>query len=171
VLRRAAGFGLALLLAACTQQVLLTDMWDAGPDLAPARDTSFYPPSDAACGNTYVPLYYHSRAAQLLIVLDRTSPMQDSFGGTTREAAAENALVNAIATYQSKVKFGFEQFPADSSDKAYSDCQRNGCCAGSVIVAPNNNNGTALTGAIQCGDPQSTPCPSSSNDTPSYAAL
>jgi hypothetical protein len=174
VLRRAAGFALVLapFLASCTEQVLLTDIWDGGPDVAVPKDSSFNPQGDAACGNTTVPLYYHPRASQLLIMFDRSSPMQSPFASTTREAAAETALINAIAAYQSRVKFGFEQFPADSSDKdAYNDCQRYGCCAGAVKVEPQNNNGSALSRAIQCGDSPSSPCPSPSGDTPTYAAL
>jgi hypothetical protein len=141
--------------------------------VAVPKDASSNPQGDAACGNTTVPLHYLPRAAQLMIMFDRSIPMQSSFAGasTTREAAAEAALINAIAAYQSKVKFGFQQFPADSTDKAFSDCQRYACCAGSVKVDPNNNNGSALSRAIQCGDSPSYPCPTPSGDTPSYAAL
>jgi hypothetical protein len=173
VLRHVAGFGFALCLASCTDRILLTDTWDAGPDLAPPRDAYYFPPNDVGCGNTTVHPRYTARAAQLLIMLDRSSAMQSAFAGTTRENAVESALLDAISAYQSKVKFGLEQFPADSSDKAYGDCQRGSCCAGSVKaeLQPQNNNYTTLSGAIECSDPQFYPCPSPTADTPSYAAL
>jgi hypothetical protein len=181
MLRRAAAFGLALLLSGCTDQVLINDAWDAGaPDLAPtdlppapdlprSRDAQWHPPEgvDASCSK-YQRLAYTTRSPQLVLLLDRSQSMQAAFGNTTREAAARSALLAAVSTYQARVKFGFAQFPADSNDKSYSECQRGYCCAGPVDVQPQTNNYTAMSGAIQCS---SSPCPTPSADSPSNAAL
>jgi hypothetical protein len=177
--RRAAAFGFALLLSGCTDQVLINDAWDAGvsdlrpadlppaPDLPSSRDVR--PPEgvDAACAN-YKRLPYSVRSPQLLLLLDRSQSMQAAFGNTTREAAARSALLAAVDTYQARVRFGFVQFPADSNDKSYSECQRGYCCAGPVDVQPQTNNYTAMNGAIQCSN---SPCPAPSADSPSNAAL
>ena len=172
MLGRAVLFGIALALAACTQQVLLDDVWDAGAGDAPdAKDGPGGPPQgDAGCAY-YAKSTYSARAAQLVVALDRSSAMEAAFGGSTREDAAVTAILNAVGTYQSHVQFGYEQFPADSSDRAYADCQRNSCCAGSVIVPPQINAGLSMSGPLGCGSPQGNPCPAPTYDTASNAAL
>jgi hypothetical protein len=104
-------------------------------------------------------------------MLDRSSAMQTSFGGGTRETSAEQVLLDAIEKYQGKIKFGFEQFPADSSDKGYSDCQHNDCCAGSVKVDPQPNALSRISGLLQCSTTSGSTCASASDDSASYAAL
>lgn len=173
MLRHVAGFGIALALAGCTEQVLLNDVLDdAGAGgAADAKDGTGGPPQiDASCAY-YAKMTFSARAAQLVVALDRSSAMQGSFSGSTRQDAAVTAILNAVGTYQSHVQFGYEQFPADSSDGAYSDCQRNSCCAGSVIVPPQIYAGLSMSGALECGSPQGRPCPSSSYDSASNAAL
>ena len=172
MLRHVAGFGIALSLAACTEQVFLDDVRDAGaPDLAVVKDAFFFPTSDAFCRNQYVLLNYWPRAAQLVIMLDRSSAMQTSFGGGTRETSAEQVLLDAIGEYQSKIKFGFEQFPPDSTDPSSADCQRSSCCAGSLEVTPTFNALPSISGLLQCSGTPSSTCPSASDDSSSYAAL
>jgi hypothetical protein len=173
MLRRAALFGLALGLAACTDQVMLYDVVDAsGPDLPPGRDLPGFPMGDAYCGDIYRHITYSPRAAQILILLDRSYSMQSSFAGsTTREAAAQSALLSAVGNYQFRVKFGFEQFPPDTSDKAYDDCQWDSCCAGSVAVGPVPMAYNAIRWPMQCGDPPGSLCPYSGYESASSSAL
>jgi hypothetical protein len=172
VLRHVAGFGIALALAGCTEQVFLDDVRDGGsPDLGVVKDASLFPASDAFCGDIYLQLHYWTRAAQLVIMLDRSSAMQTSFGGGTRESNAEQALFDAIGQYQFKIKFGFEQFPPDSTDTSSADCQRSACCAGSMEVLPNFNALPSISGLLQCSGTPSSTCPSASDDSASYAAL
>ena len=177
MLRRAAVLGIALPLLACTEHVIIHDMWgdgSAGPgaDATPARDaTGGFSANDAFCKYQYRPLAFTPRAAQLVFLLDRSVYMQSSFNGTPREIAAELALVDTVAAYQSKVKFGFEQFPPDSNDRAYTDCQRNTCCAGSVIVDPKPNASKAMNGPIECDQMGNPPCPTPGYDSASFAAL
>ena len=172
MLGRAALLGIALAAAACTQQVVLEDVWDAGgTDLPVLKDGPLSPTSDAACGSIYLSLNYRARAAQLMVMLDRSLSMQSSLGTTTRESASESALIGAISKYQSKVKFGFEQFPADGSDKAYAACQHGACCAGSVDVEPQYNALNSISGPLECSDPFNSPCPTPGNDSVSSAAL
>lgn len=169
--RRAGLFGLALALVGCTEQVVLRDTWDAGSsDLGGARDAFSWPEGDAWCGPAYYGHpNYHPQTAQVVILLDHSTSMQTPFDGTTRAGAAQTAIGNAIESYQSKVQFGFEEFPADSNDKeAFASCPRTTCCAGSVNTLTDYN---SINGWLQCGDPQSSPCPPSTADSLSFAAL
>jgi hypothetical protein len=160
--------GLALVLAGCTEQVVLNDVWDASPsDLVVPKDTQSG--SDAYCAEKYTPLTFVPQPAQLLILLDRSSDMQSSFGSTTREAAAQNALVSAVEAFQGKIKFGFDQFPVDP---AVSQCAQGSCCADKVsIIDPALDNTQAMKSSILCSDPHNTSCSVASADSPSYAAL
>ena len=171
MLSRAAVLGLAFALAACTDQVLLNDVWDAGPDLAGNKDVGPPAQGDANCSTLYPKVTYWPRSAKLLILFDRSTSMQSYLGSTSREAAAESALLSAIGTYQGKVMFGFEQFPPDSNDKAFADCQGNSCCAGSVIVEPAINNYKAIDDPLKCGETPGSPCPTPSYLSASSAAL
>ncbi len=169
MLRRAAVLGLAVLLAGCTDEIVLPDMPDAGQrDATAGRDTP--PPGDVWCYPSWAWLSYQPRVAQVLIVFDRSSAMQTAFGGTTRQEAAEAALLDAIAEYQGRVKFGFEQFPADSADKSYGECQRNSCCASSVKVSPQYNSKSSISGPLDCGG-YGFPCPLPTDETAAHAAL
>jgi hypothetical protein len=171
MLPRAAVLGLVLALAGCTERILLSDLWDAaGPDVASNKDVGT-PVSADGCGLKYVPLTYWPRSAQVLILFERSVAMQSSLGSTTREAAAESALMSAIGNYQAKVKFGFEQFPPDSSDKAIADCQDDSCCAGSVIVEPMSNAYRSIYDPLKCADSSSAPCPTPSYESTLSAAL
>ena len=168
MLRRAAVLGFVALAAGCTQEIVLQDMPDGGNrDAAGVKDAWFG--DDAWCAQGWAQLNYEPRVAQLVVVLDRSLAMQTAFGGTTRSEAAESALMDTINKYQAKVLFGFQQFPADSTDKSYGECQRNSCCAGSVIP-PNWNNGPKISDPLQCGDFGS-PCPYPSSETASHVAL
>jgi hypothetical protein len=161
----------AVALTGCTQDVMLVDVWDGGArDGYGNKDTPPWSNGDAGCWTMWPWMTFTPRAAQVIVALDRSTAMQASFAGTTRIAAVESALISTISTYQGRVKFGFEQFPADSADK-YADCQRNSCCAGSVRVDPQLNNLKSISGFVQCSDPYYTPCPTPSYDSSSNAAL
>jgi hypothetical protein len=171
VLRRAAVLVFATLLAGCTQDIVLQDLPDASDrDAGTKKDTAASGGDDAWCAPGWQWLGYEPRVAQLLLAFDRSAGMQTAFGGTTRAEAAESVLMDAINKYQAKVLFGFEQFPADSTDPSYGECQRNGCCAGSVKVKPNWNAASSISGPLQCGD-FGFPCPYPSYETASHAAL
>jgi hypothetical protein len=173
MLRRAALLGLALGLSACTNQFMIHDVTDdAGPDLSSGKDVAAGPTNDAYCGEFHGHITYWPRAAQILILLDRSSAMQAAFpGSATRLAAAQSALLGAIGTYQGAVKFGFEQFPPDQNDKESADCQWDSCCAGSVVVEPQPMAEPQVQRAMQCGDPSGAFCQSSGYLSASSAAL
>lgn len=169
MLRRLGVLGLFWLLAGCTEQVMLADLWDGGERDAPAgKDTSPASDADPRCG-WYAPMAFTSRGAQLLVALDRSSVMQASFAGSTREKATIDALLAGMSSYQTRVKFGFEQFPADSADNN-ADC-RSGCCAGSVRTKPGYNTMGSIRDALKCSDSGWPPCPPASYDSGSNAAL
>jgi hypothetical protein len=167
MLRRAGLLELALFLAGCTEKVLLDDVVrDGGPSDLPVAMDSSWSPGDAACGLKYKPLYYQPQKPQIMVLLDRSACMQTSFDGGTRESAAQNALINVIQTYQTRVKFGFEQFPADKTE---SQCQSGTCCAGSVSVDPILSNLAWMSSSILGNDPRGASWPSL--DSPSHRAL
>jgi hypothetical protein len=178
--RRAGLISIGLVFVGCTDRIVLDDQWDSGSaSQADGRDSSaVLPPPDVQPGSDACPVATKTltptrEAAEVIILLDRSTQMQASWGDTTRAAAAQDALVQAISSYQAFVKFGFEQFPADPSDSKTSDlCPRNGCCGSSVLVNPATNDGNAMKYYINCGvGPKSSPCPAASDDSPSYAAL
>ena len=173
MVRHLAVLGLAALSSACTQEIVIQDLLDASDhDARVTRDIAPSGGDDAWCPTRWQPLNYDPRVAQLLIAFDRSAGMQTVFGGggTTRADAAEFALMDAIYKYQTRVRFGFEQFPADSTDTSYGECQRNTCCAGSVKVPPNWNNASSIKSFLQCGN-YGFPCPYPSYETASHAAL
>lgn len=172
MLRRAGLLGLAFTLAGCTEQVLLYDVaQEAGAsDRGDAKDAS-WPTSDAIfCRQPvqYFLLNYQSRTPQIMVLLDRSASMQNPFDVGTRESVVQNALINVIDSYQTRVEFGFEQFPADTTE---SPCQPGTCCAGSVSVSPNVSNLGRMSNSILCTGPHYTDCVVASTDSPSYAAL
>jgi hypothetical protein len=171
MLRRAACVGLLLALGGCKETVVLQDVWaDAaasvfdsgggGHDRSPRAD------SDPGCAGFATAMV--SQSPQIMILLDRSSNMEGYFpGGTTKQAAVQNALLDAIDTYQSHIKFGFESFPGDSGSKN-NTCVHPTCCAGKVSVDPGVNQKPLIASSMSCTDQQ---CPSASYDSPSYDAL
>lgn len=175
MLRRAATFGLALLLFACTDRVMIYDARDSGaadlpPDLAAVRDVAGDAPetSDTFCRYKKLEVI-PAESPRVVILLDRSLSMQEPFGNTTRQEAARSKLVKAVENYQGRVSFGFAQFPADSSDNAYYDCLHGYCCAGPVEISPALKNLDYMREAIQCSDRR--PCAKPSYGSSSNAAL
>ena len=139
---------------------------DAGsPDLGVDKVGSS---SSDACKQNFEPLNITQQPAQLLVLLDRSTSMQKTFDGTTREAAVQDALIAVIKRYQSRVKFGFMHFPADTTDPP---CQAGSCCSGSVSNPPTISNLDAMTSSVQCLDWHGAGCQLTNPDSPSYAAL
>jgi hypothetical protein len=164
--RDAGAVGLVLALAGCTYPIVLDDVHDAGvADAFVPKDAQS--DSDASCAEKYTLLKFVPQPAQLLIVVDRSSDMQRSFDSTTREAAAQDALASAVDAFAGKIKFGFEQFPADPT---VSQCTQGSCCAGSVID-PAIDNASTMKSSILCSDPKDLSCSVASTDSPSDAAL
>jgi len=166
--RCAAEIGLALALAGCTDQVVLPDM--ASTSDAGVNSKDAWPGSDAGC---LVPASatYKSTYPQLLILLDRSADMQRQFAvGATRESAAQSALTAQLSAYQTRIKFGFRDFPADPTKF---QCSPGTCCLNPVIgLAPGLNLAARVSSDIQCADSYySGGCPTPSVDSPSNAAL
>jgi hypothetical protein len=170
VLRPVGWFALPWLLAGCTEQVVLDDsiMDASAPEVPASRDVAAGPGIDPRCVG-YAGMTFSPRAARLIISLDRSSTMQGSFAGTTREKATIDALSPMLEKYQYRVKFGYEQFPADSAD-VYADCRSN-CCAGPVRVPPQYRAAEPIRAAFKCGETGWNPCPAASYDSASNAAL
>jgi hypothetical protein len=170
--RCAGQIAVALALTACTQQVVLRDLPNGGASDAAivSKDAYSWSGFDSYCGQKYTQMHYVPRAAEVLILLDRSSAMQSAFGNTTttRESAAEIALVNAVTTYQWKIPFGFEQFPTDAAEY---QCPQGTCCAEPVSLDPRLGNASYMSTSIQCTDAHTSGCSATSTDSPSYAAL
>lgn len=182
MLRRA--LTLAYTLAAivgCTRTMTLNEpaanngVADAGDAAAPADDGAA--PRDGRYGfggdwggncTSFSPLGWPLKVTPvpLWILLDSLSAMKMAFDGTSRGAAASNALTTTIKKYQYSINFGFSQFPSSPSDP---NCKPGTCCSGALV--PPVNNPTSVLQGVACGDPQGTPCFSPSADSPSYDAL
>jgi hypothetical protein len=167
--RRAGQMALALALAGCTKEVVLDDLPSASVSDAAvgSRDASWWG-FDGFCSQQYNRMNYTPRAAEVLILLDRSANMQSAFGNTTKQLAAQSALTNAVSSYQWRIAFGFEQFPADPAE---SQCPQGMCCAGPVSPEPRLGNASLMSTNIQCTDPRGSGCSVASTDSPSYAAL
>ena len=158
-------------LAGCTDRVLIDDVLDAA--LAP--DAPVAPPildsaegeqpgrwNPNACNTIPKHAHFKPEAADLMILLDRSSTMQGSFAGSySKLGAIESVLTDAINTYQKYIKLGLAEFP----DPA---CGRLTCCPAKQPVEPGYN-AALIFDDLECYDPQS--CLSSSGDSPSHYAL
>jgi hypothetical protein len=166
--RHAACLGLLVALGGCTDRILLRDVWDAAlPEPDVGVDRAPVPIVDAECRFSQR-LSFKSQAAQLLILLDRSSAMQAAFyGSSSRAAAVQSVLLKHMEDHQSHIKLGWEEFP--DLDSRFSSCYRTSCCAGSV-VAPQYYGLRYLQnyGYLECSDPA---CLSGSSDSPSHKAL
>ena len=166
MLRRAGEIGLALVLVSCTQEIVLPDVHDAGPDGGPDKDAGWN--MDAYCSPGVNSINYWPQPAQVLVLLDRSTDMQKAFSGTTREAAAQNALSNLVSAFTARIEFGFMAFPPDSMD---SPCSSGVCCAGPISVYPDTYTASKMSASILCTGARGYGCTMTSTDSPSYAAL
>jgi hypothetical protein len=182
MLQRAATAVLALAgLAACTDPIVLKDLWgpdaSVSPDSAAVSQTDAPPPLSCDHPLQYNPLEYKPRPAPFIILLDRSKGMQYGLPGgppySTRESASQAVLTGAVSTYQASIALGLESFPQDPSDPS---CDPNSCCVGEVAVLPYPNNAKAMLSGINCtpiggGAPPTGFCPSYIEDSPWHLAL
>jgi hypothetical protein len=158
---------LAILAGGCAPQtVVLNDVSDSGTaDSPPAQDAvadATAPSVEVGCMPKYITAYYWPQPTEMMIVLDRSSSMQQPFSGTTRATAVQNALLPAVNDYQSKVEFGLEQFPGWQ-------CQTGTCCSRHVLDPTLGSSG--IGDAIKCVDTRGIGCSMPSADSPSHMAL
>ncbi len=99
------------------------------------------------CENQVNPLDYAPKIPDVLIAFDRSGSMNQSFGSGTRYSVEVEILKDLVTEFQNRVRFGFEQFPKDTS---VSSCDPNGpgCCADPVSISPDLQNGGALHQAL-----------------------
>lgn len=186
--RQATRLVLAAALAGCTDRVVIDDVWDASPPTpdaeadrpaAPDAEADRAPTSysdvdrprwndDAGCRTSTRKVSFRPQAADLMILLDRSSTMQGSFAGSSsKSTAVRTALTDTINTYQAHIKFGLVEFPDRS-------CGHYGCCvARQPAVVPQYGALSWISEALQCNDSQGpgSGCLSQSPDSPSHAAL
>jgi hypothetical protein len=99
------------------------------------------------CGKQLVKLETTKVIPDVLIAFDRSASMNKAFGSGTRYTVERDLLQKLTAQYQDRVRFGFEQFPKNTSVSA---CDPNGpgCCADPVSISPALMNGAALAAAL-----------------------
>lgn len=172
MLRRAACLTLLLGLAACNDKVILEDLWDASaaaPDAGTSRDVWPYWQMESGCyfGPTNLQLTVVS--PQIMLVLDRSSNMQAAFpGASSKLAAVQGALSDAIASFQYRIQIGLEQFPSDANSKS-GGCSHATCCSGPPAPEPGGSGSNELYSQLYCSDPQS--CGIGGPDAPAHRAL
>lgn len=121
------------------------------------------PPFDGAsrpaCSQTRT-LEYVPRAADVLVLFDRSGSMNTAFGVGSRFSVEAQFLSEIVAAYQDHLRFGFAQFPAPDG---CSDATE-GCCARPPLIPLQYGAGDAIGYAIdQAGPP--------SGNTPTALAL
>jgi hypothetical protein len=173
MLRRVACVGLLVTLAACRDRIPLYDgLLDAaasgGADSGWQRD-EWAPWQDPNCTQISQPANFFSQWQEIIIVLDRSASMQAAFpGASSKQAAVQTALNDAIGAVQSRVRFGLELFPGDTNGGSGS-CSHNTCCAGDPSVAPTINAQSAIGSYLSCSEQSE--CTSDSFDSPAHKAL
>jgi hypothetical protein len=86
-------------------------------------------PTSFCQGGQITPLVTTMRIPDVVFIVDRSSATQAPFGASTRLALTQQTIAALIQKYQRVVHFGYEEFPATSSNCG----NGNGCCAGDVI--------------------------------------
>ncbi len=113
------------------------DAGSSGPDVVVRWDGG-----GPTCGEVSVPVEYKPVIPDVIIVFDRSGSMNDSFGGGTRYTVERDILKPLVTQYQSRIRWGYEQFPKDAG------CGTNCCEAGPVLIPPAPNNAAAVNAAI-----------------------
>jgi len=173
MLRRIACVGLLVTLAGCSDTVLLYDgVVDAAapavPDAGGQHDEST-PWHDPNCTEILQPANFFALGQEIIIVLDRSAPMQAAFpGASSKQSAVQQALYDTIGAVQSRVRFGLELFPGDANGGSGS-CYHNTCCAGDFAVYPETYALSDIGGYLLCSDQAA--CSSESTDSPAHKAL
>jgi hypothetical protein len=72
------------------------------------------------------PIEYRTRDADVVILLDRSGSMNTAFGGGTRYSVEAEILRDILPQYESRLRFGFQQFPSPGACPAGHVA---GCCA------------------------------------------
>jgi hypothetical protein len=114
---------LALSVAACRQTVVI--------DLS-AVDGGGGTDGGPFCSG--LPTEFRIESPEVMVALDRSSPMNSRFGDSTLLATARDALDLYAARYQKVVDFGYVEFPGASSF-----CNGQAGCCSSMPSAPNPN--------------------------------
>jgi hypothetical protein len=118
---------------------------DAGVDRPRAADG----PSGSAMPEctTDAAVNLNPSVVDVLMVLDGSDSMGIGFGSGTRYSTLADLLSNLVGDYQSRIRFGFAQFPG--SDALCSGKTVTGCCAGPPAVGVAPNNGAAVQQAVK----------------------
>lgn len=114
---------------------------------------------DAGCGEAFTPIVTE---ANLMIVLDKSSSMLESVGGSSKWDAAVAAIKKVMSQYPS-IHFGLEMFSANPETTSSSSKCEEGAGKIYVNIAPNtqdaiasamvaaDGNGTPIAGGISVG--------------------
>lgn len=101
------------------------------------------------------------RAADVLILLDRSSSMEAAFGAGSRYQAVAGVLSDLVTAYQNHVRFGYMEMPGRQG----CDGQAEGCCVSPPRVELGLGNAAAITSALADA------APLGGGSTPMAAAL
>jgi hypothetical protein len=142
---RLSPFAVALLLS-CKGATPAPGDVDASASLWPGDGPSS--PRDA-CGETR-PLSFQLRAADVLLVFDRSDSMATEFSTGTRYSITAAMLGDLVDLYQDKVRFGFQEFP---DQRACPPEHAPGCCAGPPAVPVALSSGAPVRAAIAAAQP------------------
>lgn len=116
---------------------LFPRLWAGGTDIA-------------MCQEITRPLSYEPRAADVLLLFDRSGSMSAGFGSGTRYSVEAAILKELVTDYDDRIRFGLAQFP--SPDEYQPGCAP-GCCAAMPSVAVGFGTAAAIGAAIDAADP------------------
>jgi hypothetical protein len=161
---------------ACTERVMLKETYDSKREQDAEIGPPIHTPLDVGDGSRKSGdpckvidelKEFHRNSAEVIILLDRSLAMQQSFGSSTKLGAVQDSLRTAISTYQSSIRFGFIEYPGPNSQ---TDCDDKSCCANKVQVKPGLNSLRDMEGWMRC-ETSSYPCPIPTTDTPLHFGL
>jgi hypothetical protein len=114
-------------------------------------------PAGASCGDFSPMLGYTARAADVLVLFDRSSSMTTAFGTGTRYSVEAGLLSSLAGSYQDKLRFGFQAFPSRTACDGHAP----GCCAEPPALSVGLDQGDAVADAVAAAAPVSgaTPTP------------
>ncbi len=139
----------------------------AGGGSIPRRDSGVHSPPDAGspadltvggipeggmtCGDQTMPLPFEPTTPDVLIVFDRSGSMNGKFGTGTRYTVEAMVLKEVVAAYETRVRFGFSQFPSKGGVCPAGYAMS--CCADRPSVEVGFGNAAAISKAIDDAGP------------------
>lgn len=114
------------------------------------------------CGQAVQSLFFVPRPVDVLVLFDRSGSMSRAFGASTRFDVAQTMLDDIVKAYETRIRFGFQAFPAPGGCGGDGDAAS--CCAQPPSVPVGTMHAEAIGVTMQAAAPVS-------GNTPTAEAL